>query len=123
MKTSACQTPDHQPLFHRRLEPIREGLAMWCKSPIFLLATATKNQAHKLRNEPSGLCRASTGRHKSQVTPYSHLSNPHNPSPVLVHRCVARGFLPRGLSDACPPSSVASCSLTQEGRHLTTLNI
>jgi|LakWasMe91_HOW11_FD_contig_123_4385_length_5800_multi_5_in_0_out_0_1 hypothetical protein len=35
MKTSACQTPDHQPLFHRRLEPIREGLAMWCKSPIF----------------------------------------------------------------------------------------
>ncbi|MGZ5055456.1 MAG: hypothetical protein ACXWAT_11020, partial [Methylobacter sp.] len=46
----------------------------------------------------------------------------HNPSLVLGHRCVARGFLPWGLSDACPPSSVASCSLAQEGRHQTTLN-
>ncbi|MFA6162477.1 MAG: hypothetical protein WC685_03500 [Methylobacter sp.] len=35
MKTSACQTPNHLPLFHRRLEPIREGLARWRKIPLF----------------------------------------------------------------------------------------
>lgn len=35
MKTSAGQTPKHLPVFHRRLEPIREGLARWRKIPIF----------------------------------------------------------------------------------------
>ncbi|EGW21509.1 hypothetical protein Mettu_0274 [Methylobacter tundripaludum SV96] len=35
MKTRVCQTPHHQLLFHRRLEPIREGLAWWRKIPIF----------------------------------------------------------------------------------------
>ncbi len=35
MKTSACQTPNHRPLFHRRFKPIREGLAKWRKIPIF----------------------------------------------------------------------------------------
>ncbi|GEM_PF-1518148 len=35
MKTSACQTPNHLPLLHRRLEPIGEGLAWWHKTPIF----------------------------------------------------------------------------------------
>jgi len=35
MKTSACQTPNHLPLFHRRLEPIREGLAGWRITPVF----------------------------------------------------------------------------------------
>ncbi|MGZ5053774.1 MAG: hypothetical protein ACXWAT_02385 [Methylobacter sp.] len=34
MKTSACQTPNHRPLFYRRLEPIREGLACWRKIPV-----------------------------------------------------------------------------------------
>jgi len=35
MKTSACQSPHHRPRFHRRLEPIREGLAEWRKIPLF----------------------------------------------------------------------------------------
>jgi len=34
MKTSARPTP-HRPRFHRRLEPIREGLAEWRKIPLF----------------------------------------------------------------------------------------
>ena len=44
---------------------------------------------------------------------------PIAPARRTVVRMPARGFLPRGLSDACPPSA-PHCQVT--GRHLITLN-
>jgi hypothetical protein len=47
------------------------------------------------------------------------LSNPHSSSAPLRCATPARGFLPRGLSNACPRSA-PHCQAT--GRHLITLN-
>ena len=54
MKTSACQTPNHLPLFHRRLEPIREGLAWWRKIPIFCSPPPRKIRRIDCEMDPLG---------------------------------------------------------------------
>lgn len=52
MKTSACQTPNHLPLLHRRLAPIRKGLAWWCRIPVFCSLPPRKIRRINCEMEP-----------------------------------------------------------------------
>jgi hypothetical protein len=54
MTTSICQTPNHRPLFHRRLEPMREGLAWWRKTPVFCLPPPQKIRRIDFEIDPLG---------------------------------------------------------------------
>lgn len=58
-------------------------------------------------------------RHPSQ---HSLRSNPHSLSPLLTSAARSRGFLPWGLSDACPQTSTGMACSAHTGRHRTTLN-
>ena len=107
MNTSAFRYPDHPPTLHRP-EPMREGFAWWRKIHVVLPSAATKNRGHLLRNGSHGRCHGPADRLIGQVKRPGNHSNPHSPSPVLTRPSTSRGFLPRGLSDACPQSSAAS---------------
>lgn len=52
MKTSACQTPNHLPLLHRRLAPIREGFVWWRKIPVFCSLPPRKISRMECEMEP-----------------------------------------------------------------------
>lgn len=54
MKTSACQTPHHRPLFHRQLEPIRGTLAGWRKMPVFCSPPPRKIRRIDCEMDPLG---------------------------------------------------------------------
>ena len=66
------------------------------------------NREHLLRNVSHGRCHGPADRFIGQVKRLVNHSNPHSPSPILRRPSTTRGFLPRGLSDACPLSSAGS---------------
>ena len=52
----------------------------------------------------------------------AHRPNPHSGLASSNRSAVRRGFLPRGLCNACPRSSITTRTSARQGRHRTTLN-
>ena len=104
MSTSAFRYPNHPPMLHRP-EPIREGFAWWRKIHVSCPLLRRKIGDICFETVRHGRCHRPADRLIGQVKRQANHSNPHSPSPILTRPSTSRGFLPRGLSDACPQSS------------------
>jgi hypothetical protein len=100
-------------------EPARPMTTVMRRLTAAAMAIATRSSLH---HAPPPLYPAADPIWQSQRPRRSRSPTPlksHSTARCTVVPMPARGFLPRGLSDACPPSA-PHCQVT--GRHLITLN-
>jgi hypothetical protein len=98
---SRCRSCGFARLWHDPTPNIRILSPRYCKSQSY------SRRVHRRDRDPQ---------------PHPLRSNPHSSSQLLNPSARSRGFLPWGLSDACPQTSPGmACSLTK-GRNRTTLN-
>ena len=113
MSICALRCPNQPPAIHWS-EPMPESLAWWCKIHLSCLPPQQKIREicfemislGTLMIRQTGLLVRSNSRVTTQIS--SNYSNLHSPLPILTGIGIFRGFLPRGLSDACPVSSAGS---------------